>query len=139
MKLPVLRRAFFFVLVGACLTAFAASNASAQYTATNLVSNATYLSPQTPDSGLINAWGLAAFPTSPFWVSAQNSSTSRLYTGSGSIFLPLPFVDIPCVTDMTDGDTMVPCPVPGLFEPLNGCFLSAGEAATCLIRRGDKS
>jgi hypothetical protein len=82
MNLCIFGRAFLFFLVGACLIEFSAPNASAQYTVTNLVANETYLNAQTQDPGLINAGGLAAFPSSPFWVSAQNSSTSRLYTGS---------------------------------------------------------
>ncbi len=121
MKFPTLGRVF-FILAGACLMATAAPNASGQYTVTNLVANETYLEPETMDSGLVNSWGIAAFPNSPFWVSAQNSSTSRLYTGSGAI-VPL-VVDIPCVTDGS-GDTTVPCPLPGeglLFEPLAGLF-----------------
>jgi uncharacterized protein (TIGR03118 family) len=122
MKVSVLRRVFLSGLAGACLIAFAVSNASAQYTVKNLVSNATYLGPQTMDSGLVNAWGLAALPNSPFWLSAQNSSTSRLYTGSGKIVNLV--VDIPCITDMS-GNTTVPCPLPAqgfVFEPLNGQF-----------------
>ena len=123
MNLCIFGRVFLFFLVGAGLIEFSAPNASAQYTVTNLVANETYLNPQTQDPGLINAWGLAAFPTSPFWVSAQNSSTSRLYAGSGAI-IPL-VVDIPCVTD-SSGGTTVPCPIPGLFEPLNGQFFFFG-------------
>jgi uncharacterized protein (TIGR03118 family) len=115
-------RLFCFVLAGACAIALGVPSVSAQYTVTNLVANETYLEPKTMDSGLVNAWGLAAFPNSPFWVSAQNSSTSRLYTGSGAI-VPL-VVDIPCVTDAS-GDPSVPCPLPReglLFEPLAGMF-----------------
>lgn len=77
MKFPTLWRVFFFIFAGACLMATAAPNASGQYTVTNLVANENYLESETMDSGLVDSWGIAAFPNSPFWVSAQNSSTSR--------------------------------------------------------------
>jgi uncharacterized protein (TIGR03118 family) len=58
------------------------STAAAQYKLTNLVSNqkgaATHIDPL-----LVNAWGLVAGPTSPFWVSDNGSGWSTLYTGTG--------------------------------------------------------
>jgi uncharacterized protein (TIGR03118 family) len=44
---------------------------------TNLVSNTT-------DSDLINAWGLASSPTSPFWVADNGTGLSTLYNGAGT-------------------------------------------------------
>ncbi len=38
----------------------------------------------TTDPGLLNAWGLAASPASPFWISANGSGTSVLYNGAGA-------------------------------------------------------
>jgi uncharacterized protein (TIGR03118 family) len=35
------------------------------------------------DSRLVNAWGLAASPTGPWWTSNEASSTSTLYSGEG--------------------------------------------------------
>jgi uncharacterized protein (TIGR03118 family) len=56
--------------------------AFAQYEQFNLVSTS---SPSTPnnDAHLVNAWGLAFFPTSPFWVSDAFSGVSTLYDHSG--------------------------------------------------------
>ena len=33
------------------------------------------------DPALTNAWGLAASPTSPLWVSDNNSGNATVYTG----------------------------------------------------------
>ena len=103
--------------------------ASAQYVSTNLVSNAPGALLQDPN--LVNGWGLAAFPTSPFWVSNQNTSTSTLYTGGGAK-IPL-VVQIPCVSS---GTPTVPCPVPGLF-PVAPPFGPSGIVANTFAASGD--
>lgn len=36
------------------------------------------------DGGLVNAWGLAASPTGPWWTANEARDTSTLYAGSGS-------------------------------------------------------
>ena len=59
------------------------SSASAQYKATQLVSNLANVAPH-QDSKLLNAWGIARSATSPFWVSDQGSAFSTLYDGSGN-------------------------------------------------------
>jgi uncharacterized protein (TIGR03118 family) len=95
-----------------------ALTASAQYSAVNLVSNTSALSPLATDPNMVNAWGLVSLPSSPWWVSNQNSSTGTVYTGNGAI-IPL-VVQIPCVES---GAVTVPCPNPAsgmLFEPLAG-------------------
>ncbi len=62
----------------------AAGNAAAPniYTVTNLVSDvpgeATHVDPN-----LVNAWGLAAGPTTPWWVADNETDVSTLYTGDG--------------------------------------------------------
>jgi uncharacterized protein (TIGR03118 family) len=57
--------------------------ALAQYQVTNLVSNqekaAKFLDPL-----LVNAWGLAYGPGSPFWISDNASGWSTLYAGNGA-------------------------------------------------------
>lgn len=35
------------------------------------------------DPNLINAWGVSFTPTSPYWVSDNNSGFSTLYTAAG--------------------------------------------------------
>jgi uncharacterized protein (TIGR03118 family) len=108
------------LLAAICFLTFFASNARAQYKVTNLVSNTALYSPVTLDSNLVDGWGLAALPDSPWWLSSQNKSSSPLYSGSAMIE-PL-LVDIPCVANNTTGATTVPCPFPGegyLDEPNN--------------------
>jgi uncharacterized protein (TIGR03118 family) len=41
------------------------------------------------DANLVNAWGLAASPTSPWWVANNGSDSSTLYRGDGT---PVPLV-----------------------------------------------
>src|SRR5258705_2966717 len=68
------------------------TTASAQYTCTDLVSNQPGVAPNT-DAHLVNAWGLVALPTSPWWVSDNGTGFSTLYNGAG-LQTPL-FVSIP--------------------------------------------
>jgi uncharacterized protein (TIGR03118 family) len=101
-----------------CYLALFASPAAAQYSAVNLVSNTSTLNPIHVDANLVDGWGLVASPTSPWWVSDQNSSVATVYMASGAI-LPL-VVHIPCVEG---GMVTMPCPYPGegkLFEPHAG-------------------
>jgi uncharacterized protein (TIGR03118 family) len=56
---------------------------SADYTQTNLVSNLPGLATIT-DPLLVNGWGIARSPTSPFWTSNQNTNTATLYAVTGS-------------------------------------------------------
>jgi len=75
------RTATFAVGLGLALM-FATSAAVAQYKITNLVSNQTGQA-RHDDPLLVNAWGLARSPGSPFWVSDNGSGWSTLYTGAG--------------------------------------------------------
>ncbi|MHB8541214.1 MAG: TIGR03118 family protein [Candidatus Acidiferrales bacterium] len=66
--------------------AFYATRATAQttsYTQTNLVSDGAVAAPNT-DKHLINPWGIAFVPGSPFWVSDNNSGFSTLYDNQGA-------------------------------------------------------
>ena len=38
----------------------------------------------TPDGNLVNAWGLAAGPATPWWVADNGKGVSTLYTGAGA-------------------------------------------------------
>lgn len=135
MKSAFPRLAFSFLLVS--LLAVLSQQAWGQYTAVNLVSNTNIYNPVNMDPNLINSWGLAALRSSPFWVSAQNTSSSPLYTANGTI-VPL-LVEIPCVTNFTTGATSIPCQIPGLFEPNNGefnLFGPSGIVANDFFRSG---
>jgi hypothetical protein len=75
------------------------------YQQTNLVSDIQGLA-QNPPSGqantqLLNPWGLVASPTSPWWVSDNNSGLSTLYNGQG-VQQGL-VVNIPSPTSATGG------------------------------------
>ena len=54
------------------------------YVQTNLVSDIPGLAANT-DPNLVNPWGIAFGPTSPFWISDNHTGLSTLYTGSGEI------------------------------------------------------
>jgi len=105
-------------LAAVCCLALFASPAAAQYSTVNLIANTSALSAVHVDPNLVDPWGLVASPTSPWWVSDQNSSNSTVYKANGTI-IPL-VVQIPCVVG---GMVTVPCPLPGegkLFEPRAG-------------------
>ena len=55
----------------------------AQYQVTNLNSNQDNVV-KTPDPLLVNAWGLAHGPGSPWWISDENSGWSTLYDNHGT-------------------------------------------------------
>ena len=56
---------------------------AAGFLVTNLVSDGS-VPALTTDPNLINPWGISSSPTSPFWVSDNNSGVSTLYTGAGA-------------------------------------------------------
>jgi uncharacterized protein (TIGR03118 family) len=61
----------------------AAAPAQAQfYEQRNLVSDGAIPAEQPADSNLVNAWGLVAGPTTPWWVANNGSGTSTLYNGN---------------------------------------------------------
>jgi uncharacterized protein (TIGR03118 family) len=49
------------------------------------------------DPNLVNAWGLAAGPTTPWWVNAADNDVSTLYDGKGAV--------LPLVVDVAGGPT----------------------------------
>ena len=76
------------------------------YTRVNLVSDIAGVARFT-DPNLVNPWGLAFSPTSPFWVADNGSGVSTLYNGRGQAFpvaAPL-VVTIPSPTNPTGGGT----------------------------------
>ena len=74
------------VALGASLTPAAASDNS--YKVTRLVSDQANTAAH-QDANLVNAWGLVAGPSTPWWVANNHSNTSTLYDGSGN---PIPLV-----------------------------------------------
>jgi uncharacterized protein (TIGR03118 family) len=54
------------------------------YTVNPLVSDQFAIGSNPADGSLVNAWGLTAGPTTPWWVADNGPSLSTLYTGTGS-------------------------------------------------------
>jgi uncharacterized protein (TIGR03118 family) len=65
---------------------------SNSYVVTNLVSNSPAVPAATHDPSLVNAWGLSASPTSPWWVSDNGTNVSTLYNGNTGAKVPLTVV-----------------------------------------------
>jgi len=65
------------LLVG-LLAAPAVAGADKEYTVHPLVSNVAGAA-RTTDANLVNAWGLTASPTSPWWVADNGTSVSTIY------------------------------------------------------------
>jgi uncharacterized protein (TIGR03118 family) len=70
--------------VALVFVAAASSQALAQYSLFQLDSTSSPAS-AADDPNLVNGWGLAFFPTSPFWVSDNGTGLSTLYDHSGTI------------------------------------------------------
>jgi uncharacterized protein (TIGR03118 family) len=77
---------FALASVGLLVTAGSAPGGTAvghgTYSVTNLVSDGTIPAAHT-DPNLVNAWGLTALPTSPWWVANNGTDTTTLYNGDG--------------------------------------------------------
>ncbi len=66
---------------GVLLSALSIPVWAVPFTQTNLVTDNSAVNPaKITDSGLVNAWGLSYAPTGPFWVSANGTNTSPLYS-----------------------------------------------------------
>ena len=77
------RRHSYRVLALLAPVCFAAGQARAQYTETNLVSNEAGVAP-IQDTHLIDPWGMAMSASSPLWVSDQGSSMATVYKITGT-------------------------------------------------------
>src|SRR5262252_5235629 len=81
---PPLRLAAVLGAVVIALTVTAAAGAvSGGYVVKPLVSD-TGIGGTTKDPNLVNAWGLTAGPTTPWWVADNGTDTSTLYAGDGT-------------------------------------------------------
>jgi uncharacterized protein (TIGR03118 family) len=88
------------------------------YVKTNLVSDQAGVALIT-DPALVNAWGIAMSPTSPFWVANNGTSTSTIYGGdvAGS-----PFVKNALQVAVTGG-----APTGTVFNGTSGFVISSGS------------
>jgi uncharacterized protein (TIGR03118 family) len=97
MQSPVTRapRRFLVLAIAAAALIAAALAAGGQaaernsYTVHNLVSDQPGVADHL-DTNLVNAWGLDARPTSPWWVADNGSDVSTLYNAAGVAFPPPP-------------------------------------------------
>ena len=68
-------------VVGGVLAAVLSARSQEGFTVTPLVADT--LRARVHDASLVNAWGLAATPTGPWWVANEARNTSTLYAGNG--------------------------------------------------------
>jgi uncharacterized protein (TIGR03118 family) len=83
-QLRIRARVILWLTVAVVFVAAANSQALAQYNLFQLDSTSSPGSAAN-DPNLVNGWGLAFFPTSPFWVSDNGTGLSTLYDHSGTI------------------------------------------------------
>ena len=102
------------------------TTASAQYKRTDLVSNGPTVAPFT-DPHLVNAWGLVALPTSPWWTSDNGTGFSTLYNGAGQQ-MPL-FVAVPPAPGSPAGTLGTPTGI--VFASVEYGLLVAATAFAC--------
>src|SRR5580704_2208772 len=89
-------------LICTAVLTFSTFGTAQAYQQTNLVSDFQCSAPTptqpclapTPDSNLLNPWGLIASDMSPWWVSDNNGGVSTLYDGNTGAIVPL-VVNIP--------------------------------------------
>jgi len=81
-----------FVLTSLCFIgatiAIARAASDNNYLVTVLVSNQAADHAPFTDTNLVNAWGITATSTSPWWVSNNGTGTSTIYRGDGSTGRP---------------------------------------------------
>ena len=91
-----------------------AGAASSAYTVTKLVGDTAGAAAQV-DSHLVNAWGLVAGPSTPWWTSDNGTNTSTLYDGTGAV--------IPLVVTVPGGPTGI------VFNGGSGFVISNGASS----------
>jgi uncharacterized protein (TIGR03118 family) len=99
-----------------------AAPASAQLKQTNLVSDIPGLA-QVTDPNLVNPWGMASSPTSPWWVADNGTGVSTLYNGNTGTPNPL-VVTVPTMVGGTP-----PADPTGLIFNNTAGFLLPGTIA----------
>jgi uncharacterized protein (TIGR03118 family) len=108
------------ILAVSVLTALMITTASAQYNRTDLVSNQPGVGPTT-DPNLVNAWGLVALPTSPYWTSDNGTGDSSLYNAAGQPVVAsggtTNFVTVPPALSSPAGTLGTPTGIVGNISP----------------------
>jgi uncharacterized protein (TIGR03118 family) len=94
-----------------------------RYSQTNLVSDIPGLAAFT-DPNLVNPWGIAFGPTSPFWVADNGTGVSTLYLPDGTAFPPAAPLVVTIPTP--PGDTSPATPTGALFNGTADFVVSEG-------------
>jgi TIGR03118 family protein len=99
----------FASVVALAMSVFPALTFAQHYNETDLVSDVAGLA-KVRDGNLVNPWGLARSPGSPWWVGNNGTGTSTLYNGEGTPFPPgTPLVvNIPTTKNALPGTTGTP-------------------------------
>jgi uncharacterized protein (TIGR03118 family) len=96
------------------------------FTQTNLVSDGS-VSAVTTDTNLVNPWGVAFSPTSPFWVADNGKGVATLYDGAGTPKTAAGFSAITIA--VPNGQPMPPdgstSPTGEVFNPTSGFAITA--------------
>ena len=129
------------ISMGVCLAVallLGARAANAQYQVTNLVSNQEKTA-RFVDPLVVNAWGLAYAPGSPFWVNDNGSGWSTLYDANGTkvalnVSIPTAGGDGPgtptgLVANSSSGFKVKGSPAIFIFTPLDGTISGWNPAA----------
>ena len=118
------------IITATALGCGSSGNSGPGFQETALVSNLTGKAPVT-DINLLNPWGIAHSPSSPWWVSNNHSGTSTLYNGSGQPF-PLPpngplIVTIPPPLGSDPGTSASPTGI--VFNPTTAFVVTSGSTS----------
>ena len=110
------------VAAGLLLSAARApARADIVFTTANLVSDG-FVPAANIDPNLVNPWGIALGPTSPFWVSDNGTGVATVYNSGGSTVIPP--VTIPAVQAGAAGS-----PTGQVFNPGSGFDVSSGSVS----------
>jgi uncharacterized protein (TIGR03118 family) len=106
--------------------------ASAKFNRIDLVSDDTsVIHASHRDPNLINAWGLAATPTGPWWVADNGTGKSTLYDGSGNTQSLIVTVPGPA------GSTGHSAPTGLVYNNTNGFDIATGERSQFIFSTED--
>src|SRR5690348_18330755 len=81
-----IKRGVVFAAAAAVISIAGIANArtlASIYSVHGLTSDSTTAAPAA-DASLVNGWGLAAGPTTPWWAADNGTNTSTLYNGAGA-------------------------------------------------------
>jgi uncharacterized protein (TIGR03118 family) len=111
------------VVVAGGSAALSKANGNSSYSVHNLVSDG-FLPADHTDPNLVNAWGITASSSSPWWVADNGMDASTLYNGDGVAQFP----PTPLVVQVGDGPTGT------VFNGGSGFVVSDGSGHSGVVR-----